>query len=134
MVNLRESRFATDKLPFDESKLGWSLATKTGRIGDYAELKEDGQVALQLHTKERNGAWVDDSIALSLKWLRSLPPDPYYARAIKALEVALFVLDDRAVNRHGYSGSQDERLTPPDRARLPSQKDWGDVLDSVRPS
>lgn len=133
MVNLRESRFSADKLPFDESKLGWSLATNTGRLGAYAELREGGEVALQLHTKERSGAWVDDSISLSLKWLRSLPPDPYYARAITALEVALFVLDDRAVNRHGYSSSEEERLTPPDRNRLPSCQAWSEVLDSVRP-
>lgn len=132
MVNLRQSRFSTDKLPFDESKLGWSLATTPGRLGDYVELKEGGEVALQLHTKEGSGAWVDDSISLSLKWLRSLPPDPYYAKAIQALKVALFVLDDRAVNRHGYGSSEEERLTPPDRGQLPSEKEWVEILHSLQ--
>lgn len=131
MVNLRASRFATDTLPYDGSKEGWSLATKAGPVGPYSELKEDGQLTMQLQTSSTSGVWVDDSIGTSLKWLRSLPPDEYRTGAIRCLEVALFLLDDRAVERHGYSNSEEERSTPPDRSRLPTDKEWLKILNGL---
>lgn len=132
MVNLRLSRFTNDTLPYDESKEGCSLATNAGQLAPHVELKEDGEVDVQLHTTNRSGLWVDDLIGFSMKWLRSLPRDSYRTHAITALLVAMFVLDDRAVDRHGYSESAEERLTPPDKARLPSDEEWMAVLHSVR--
>lgn len=133
MVNLRKARFATDTLPYDESKQGWSLATHAGSVAPYTELKDNGHLVMKLHTGSNlnSGAWVDDSIAFSLKWLRSLPADDYRNGAIRCLEVALFLLDDRAVERHGYSDAEDERATPPDRQRVPTDKEWLKVLNGL---
>lgn len=136
MVNLRESRFAKDTLPYDNSKQGWSLATYTGKLGEHIELNRAGEVTFELHTDKRGGLWVDDMIAFSAKWLRSLkaPLDAHQVKALTALEVALFVLDDRAAKRHQYSESAEEAGSVPDRTSLPTEHEWLAILHSLRES
>ena len=95
MVTSREQRFDDSIFPYDADKT------------------QPGQLSIQLHTATQSSMWADDLVALARTWLWSLPGDDYRKGAITALQVALFALDDRAVERHA-----------PDKDRLPTREEW----------
>ena len=117
--NYREERFTKRSYPFDKSQgeKRAAFATTPGILkdtGGAVELTDDNQLVVQLFNKDHDtGFFVDDVIAFGKRMLASLPKDAHREAAIRHLETALCMLDERAVAMHGYKDSPMELATPP---------------------
>ena len=87
------------------------LKFEDGKLGKHVEGEE-------MHIKfngEDSGCYPDDVIGVIRDVLCSFEnPDKYTVEAISLLQKAIEVLDKRAVEKHGYSWSENEKnYTPP---------------------
>jgi hypothetical protein len=127
----RVERFNSTPYPFDPNAgSAWaSLATAPGVLshtGGQASLTPEYELRIALFNKNNDkGLYVDDVIALSARWLRSLRQDPEREAAAELLSCALLLLDSRSVKAHGYEDSPLEAANPPPKDRIvPSEPRW----------
>lgn len=118
--NYRAERFAPKSYPFDQTRgEQWAaFATTPGVLSDtggQVELTVDNKLIIQMFDKGHDtGFFVDDVIMIAKRILASLPQDDRRKAAMRHLETALYMLDERVMkNGHAYEDSPEEAVTPP---------------------
>lgn len=133
----RVARFQFDKFEFDPTKAAEcsSLCVRDGEIPNTnSQIRVDSnQLIINLFSNANNkGCFIDDVLSFLIRWIGSLPHTDDRARAAGALKVALLLLDQSAVNKHGYKESPQEAANPPDAERIaPSPDDWEFIFKSA---
>jgi hypothetical protein len=128
--NFRKSRFNTTPFSIDKERaVNWNaIPTTVGYLpetNNHVEITQDNKLIIQLHDKEHRGYYIDDILGLGNRILNTLAFDPYRADAMVCIETALISLDNRAVQKHGYSGDKEEReYNPKTEIQTPTLEEW----------
>lgn len=128
--NFRESRFNTTPFPIDKERAAnWNaFPTVVGHLpetNNHVETTQDNKLIIQLHDKEHRGYYIDDVLGLGNRILNTLAPDQYRTDAMECVKTALISLDNRAFQKHGYSGDQIEReYNPKTEIKIPTLEEW----------
>ena len=104
----RELRCEIQDYKFDDNKKSDVLKFEDGTIRKNVVVS--GNDLTFTFSKNGEGCYPDDALAVIRDMLHSFEyKDDYTLEAIQHIQKAIQVLDQRALERHGYSGSKDEQ-------------------------
>lgn len=112
-----------------------ALPTKPGFLpgtNQQAHLDEKQTLAIKLFHKDNDlGLHIDGVLGqVMVPWLQMLTPDPHRTQAAHCLKMAVRVLDQRSMQRHGYNESPNEKAIEPPALSC-TREDWIKIYDDA---
>lgn len=129
------------RFPFQpDTRLPWSAFPSAPGVlqgtNNQVVLGGDNVLHINLfHQGNDKGFYADDVLAFVRDWLLSSPGDAHQQAAATAINGALLILDNRAVERHGYNQSPLEKAAAPDvKAVVGGEKNWDQLYTWITPA